>query len=71
MKKLKPTQERLLFGPSVAKEWDLDPATIRRWKREGAPFTVLGKGVIRYKLSELAAWRAQRQRGQQPVVEAN
>jgi hypothetical protein len=57
---LKATEEKLLSGPSVAREWDLDPATIRRWRREGAPCHIIGEGVIRYKLSELAAWRAKR-----------
>jgi hypothetical protein len=61
MKRLEPTEEKLLSGPTVAKAWDLDPATIRRWRREGAPFHVLGNGVIRYKLSELSKWRASRQ----------
>jgi predicted DNA-binding transcriptional regulator AlpA len=59
MKPLKPN-EKLLSGPSVAKFWDLDPATIRRWRREGAPFHVLGSGLIRYRLSELEQWRASR-----------
>jgi hypothetical protein len=61
MKRLKSTEEKLLSGPTVAKAWDLDPATIRRWRREGAPFHALGNGVIRYKLSELSKWRACRQ----------
>ncbi len=53
-------EEKLHSGPSVAKTWDLDPATIRRWRREGAPCHVLGCGLIRYKLSELGKWRASR-----------
>jgi len=59
MKTLK-VAEKLFSGPTVAKTWDLDPATIRRWRREGAPFHVLGKGLIRYRLSELEKWRASR-----------
>jgi hypothetical protein len=59
MKRLN-VEEKLHSGPNVAKTWDLDPATIRRWRREGAPFHVLGCGLIRYKLSELAKWRASR-----------
>ena len=59
MKALK-LDEKLLSGPSVAKTWDVDPATIRRWRREGAPSHVLGKGLIRYRLSELEKWRASR-----------
>jgi hypothetical protein len=53
-------EEKLLSGPNVAKTWDLDPATIRRWRREGAPSHILGKGLIRYRLSELEKWRASR-----------
>ena len=53
-------EEKLLSGPSVAKTWDLDPATIRRWRREGAPYHILGTGLIRYRLSELERWRASR-----------
>lgn len=52
--------EKLLSGPNVAKTWDLDPATIRRWRKEGAPSHILGNGLIRYKLSELEKWRASR-----------
>jgi len=52
--------EKLLSGPSIAKTWDLDPATIRRWRREGAPSHVLGNGLIRYRLRELEKWRASR-----------
>ena len=52
--------EKLLSGPNVAKTWDLDPATVRRWRREGAPYHTLGNGLIRYRLSELEKWRASR-----------
>jgi len=70
MKPLKSTEEKLLSGPTVAKAWDLDPATIRRWRKEGAPFHVLGNGVIRYRLSELLKWRATRQVQHKPKTEA-
>jgi hypothetical protein len=53
-------EERFLSGPEVAREWCLDPATIRRWRHEGAPAHVLGPGLIRYRLSELRIWRANR-----------
>jgi predicted DNA-binding transcriptional regulator AlpA len=53
-------EEKLLSGPEVAREWCLDPATIRRWRKEGAPSHVLGAGLIRYRLSELKTWRANR-----------
>jgi hypothetical protein len=53
-------EEKLLSGPEVAREWCLDPATIRRWKREGAPHEIIGHGLIRYRLSALRAWRQNR-----------
>jgi hypothetical protein len=59
MKPLK-LEEKFLSGPSVAKTWDLDPATVRRWRREGAPYHILGNGLIRYRLSELEEWRVSR-----------
>jgi hypothetical protein len=59
MKALK-LDEKLLSGPSVAKAWDLDPATIRRWRKEGAPCHILGNGLIRYRVSELEKWRTSR-----------
>ena len=59
MKRLQ-VEDKLVSGPSVAREWDLDPATIRRWRKEGVPFHILGNGVIRYNLTELRKWRASR-----------
>ena len=59
-KTIKPPEEELLSGPEVARKWCLDPATIRRWRNEGAPSHVLGHGLVRYKLSELMVWRAKR-----------
>jgi hypothetical protein len=60
IKNSKPLEERLLSGPHVAREIDMDPATIRRWRKEGAPHHLIGNGVIRYRLSELLAWRRSR-----------
>jgi hypothetical protein len=60
MKAKTPTQEELISGPRVARKLDLDPATIRRWAREGAPHHIIGEGLIRYHLDELLAWRADR-----------
>jgi predicted DNA-binding transcriptional regulator AlpA len=54
------SEEPLVKGPTVARYLDLDPHTIRRYTREGMPHYVLGPGFIRYKLSEVLAWRAQR-----------
>jgi transposase-like protein len=59
LKKLSlPQEEDFLSGPKIARKLDVDPATIRRWVREGAPNHVLGDKLIRFKLNELLAWRA-------------
>jgi hypothetical protein len=60
MKLKKETQQQLESGPRIARKLDLDPATIRRWAREGAPHHVIGEGLVRYRLDELLAWRATR-----------
>jgi hypothetical protein len=65
MKRLN-VEEKLHSGPNVAKIWCLDPATIRRWRKEGAPCHVLGTGLIRYRLSELKEWRANRKPPRKP-----
>jgi transposase-like protein len=57
--KLQSTEE-LLSGPSIARILDVDPATVRRWRKEGAPHHLLGTGLIRYLLSEILAWRSTR-----------
>lgn len=56
----KQKEEPLESGPNIARKIDLDPATIRRWVREGAPHHVIGDKLVRYRLSELLAWRAAR-----------
>jgi len=56
----KKTSDPLISGPKVAHTLDLDPATVRRYKKEGCPCHVIGEGLIRYRLSEVLAWRAQR-----------
>ena len=50
----------LMSGPKVAGFLDLDAATIRRYRREGCPAHLIGEGLVRYRLSEVLAWRAQR-----------
>jgi predicted DNA-binding transcriptional regulator AlpA len=69
--KTKQIKEKLISGPNLARYLDLDPATPRRWVRdEGCPHHVLGDKLIRYKLSEVLAWRAERKgkpRKAQPV----
>jgi hypothetical protein len=54
------TDEQLISGGTAARILDVDPATIRRWKREGAPSYHKGHNLIRYKLSELEKWRSER-----------
>jgi hypothetical protein len=46
-----------ISGPKVARKIAVDPATIRRWVREGAPHYILGDRLVRFKLDELLAWR--------------
>jgi hypothetical protein len=52
--------EELLSGAQLARKLDLDPATIRRWRREHAPCHYMGNNLIRYKLSEIIKWRETR-----------
>jgi hypothetical protein len=47
-------------GPKIARKLDVDPATVRRWAREGMPHHILGEGLIRYRLDEVLNWRANR-----------
>ena len=54
------TEEPKISGPKVAKAVDVDAATVRRWHREGCPAYEIAAGLVRYKLSEVLAWRAQR-----------
>jgi hypothetical protein len=53
-------EEPLEAGPRIARKIDVDPATIRRYGREGCPKHILGPKMTRYKLSEVLAWLAQR-----------
>jgi hypothetical protein len=59
---VEPESEQLVKGPTVARHLDVDPATIRRYSREGMPHYILGPGMIRYKLSEVLEWRSKRKR---------
>jgi Helix-turn-helix domain len=52
--------EDLVSGTIAARKLCVDPATIRRWRREGCPFHAVGHNLIRYRLSELDAWRTAR-----------
>ena len=55
-------QDDLWAGPRIARKLDVDPATVRRWVREGCPHYTLGNKLIRFKLDELLAWRAKHKR---------
>jgi hypothetical protein len=57
-------EEQLLRGSEAAVKLRVDSATIRRWRREGAPFEKLGNGLIRYRMSDLLIWRSTR-----PVIQ--
>jgi hypothetical protein len=53
-------KDDLKSGPSIARMLDVDPATLRRWRREGCPHHNIGNGMIRFRLSEVLEWRATR-----------
>jgi predicted DNA-binding transcriptional regulator AlpA len=55
-------EDRLKSGPNIARALDLDPATIRRYARDGMPHHVLADRVVRYRMSEVLDWLAQRKR---------
>jgi hypothetical protein len=60
--KKKAVEEELKTGPDIARIICVDPATVRRYAREGMPHHALGAGFVRYKLNEVLAWLAQRPR---------
>src|SRR5258708_3913432 len=53
-------EEPKISGPHVARSLDKDPATIRRWVREGCPCYPIASGMTLFKISEVIAWRATR-----------
>ena len=55
-------EEEFKTGPQVARTICVDPATVRRYGREGMPSHSLGPGLVRYRLSEVYAWLATRPR---------
>jgi helix-turn-helix protein len=57
---MKALKDDLKSGPNIARMLDVDAATLRRWRREGCPFHDIGHGLIRFRLSEVLAWRATR-----------
>jgi predicted DNA-binding transcriptional regulator AlpA len=65
-KKIDDTED-LKSGPQVARFIGVDPATVRRYAREGMPRHVLGAGFTRFKLSEVLEWLAQRKRKSKPA----
>src|SRR6516165_8965589 len=48
--------EPWMNGPDLARHYGVDPATIRRWRREGMPSHPRGYRLVLYKLSECEAW---------------
>jgi transposase-like protein len=60
MRTIEPAKEELQSGPRIARTLDVDPATLRRWRREGCPHHIIGEGLVRYRLQEVLGWRAQR-----------
>jgi hypothetical protein len=60
--KRKSASDDFKTGPNIARILDVDPATVRRYAREGMPQHVLGEGMVRFKLKEVFAWLAQRKR---------
>jgi hypothetical protein len=55
-------EEPLLRGSAIAAKLGVDSATVRKWRREGAPCHKIGNDLVRYRLSEMLEWRAQRPR---------
>jgi Ni/Co efflux regulator RcnB len=53
-------------GPEVAKHYRRDPATIRRWRREGCPSHKKGYKLILYRLSEVDRWLQSREEDAEP-----
>ena len=52
--------EEFEAGPNIARKLDVDPATVRRYAREGMPHHILGEGMVRYKWTEVLDWLARR-----------
>jgi hypothetical protein len=58
-------QEDQVPGPAVARRLGVDPATVRRWRREGCPAEIYNAKMVRYRISEVRDWlKNQRGKGQ-------
>jgi transposase-like protein len=67
MKSLKQTSvetEPLVSGLQIARHYDVDAATVRRWRREGMPARYFSAKMVRYELSKVDEWL--RAKGSQP-----
>jgi len=59
---MKKEVEREVSGAAVAWELDVDPATVRRWRRQGCPSETYNAKMIRYRLSAVRDWLRQKRR---------
>ena len=64
--KIKEEPEPKVSGSDVARFFDVDTATVRRWKREGCPVLYYSSKLVRYELSKVEAWL--RERGSKRLV---
>jgi hypothetical protein len=58
--KFKEEPEPKVSGNDVARFFDVDNATVRRWKREGCPVLYYSSKLVRYELSKVEAWLKER-----------
>jgi hypothetical protein len=64
--KFKEDAEPKVSGSDVARFFDVDTATVRRWKREGCPVLYYSSKLVRYELTKVEAWL--RERGTRRLV---
>ena len=63
------TPEPELSGPALAQYFDVQPSTVRWWRRQGAPAIIYNPKLIRYRISEIQAWLRKRGEGKgKPTV---
>lgn len=52
--------ERKVSGSEVARFFDVDTASVRRWRRDGCPALYYNTKLVRYELSKVEAWLRER-----------